>query len=435
MVEHVMTGVERDYLKIKPRPYDEFKAKKVLNAFLQMSDGANTEEHKKAEFELMHETEAWATALGERDRDVSVSDLRLYCENTRPALSSQALLSLGRFYRNSPYSETVRAKFDCVMTRLFSRPGPAGRVLLFSREETISHIKRLYADWSSVPLYTADTNEADVALTALSFEDLATEAENFATFDELIKSDFFARLRTFKESISEVFYAPNVAATALECNIRVGNAYVRLIEREHEKTKGKNINGKYASVNEQHVSDVAGWTLDVEEVIRLRNELYADQALAPENDEAKAATSNVFKFETKQRDVETGIVANIADQFRNINKWVLIFCGLLLLAFGGLWVWANYYAGDDVPSAKVQAITVEGTPLAEYIKTAKISDDTFYGLLNESWDAVPKEKRLEFLQKCLTTAQSSRAKQVQLIDSQGKQAGYASATKVYAGMP
>ncbi|MEO6051846.1 MAG: hypothetical protein ABIP78_11005 [Pyrinomonadaceae bacterium] len=46
-------------------------------------------------------------------------------------------------------------------------------------------------------------------LTALSFDDLAIEAENAGSFDQLIESEFFSRLRLFKESISELFYAPN----------------------------------------------------------------------------------------------------------------------------------------------------------------------------------------------------------------------------------
>src|SRR5436190_6148436 len=56
MVEHVLTGVEREYLKIVPKPFDDFNAKKALNAFLQVSEDSNSKEHKQAEFDLMQET-------------------------------------------------------------------------------------------------------------------------------------------------------------------------------------------------------------------------------------------------------------------------------------------------------------------------------------------------------------------------------------------
>ena len=72
------------------------------------------------------------------------------------------------------------------------------------------------ADWSSVPLYTADSDETNVLLTALSFEDLGAEAEGASNFDQLITNDFFGRLRLFKESISELFYAPSVTAAAID---------------------------------------------------------------------------------------------------------------------------------------------------------------------------------------------------------------------------
>src|SRR5689334_8545302 len=40
MVEHVLTGVEREYLKIVPKTFDDFNAKKALNTFLQIPDNS-----------------------------------------------------------------------------------------------------------------------------------------------------------------------------------------------------------------------------------------------------------------------------------------------------------------------------------------------------------------------------------------------------------
>src|SRR5215211_2808609 len=102
MVEHVLTGVEREYLHVVPKVYDVFNAKKALQIFLNIAETADSEEHKAAELALMQETETWGIALLERDHNIPVSLIRQYCENSRPALSSQAMLALARFYRNAP---------------------------------------------------------------------------------------------------------------------------------------------------------------------------------------------------------------------------------------------------------------------------------------------------------------------------------------------
>ena len=53
MVDHVLSGVEREYLKIVPRTFDDFKAKKAPNNFIHVSDTEDAGQHATAEFELM----------------------------------------------------------------------------------------------------------------------------------------------------------------------------------------------------------------------------------------------------------------------------------------------------------------------------------------------------------------------------------------------
>lgn len=439
MVEHVLTGVEREYLKIVPKTFDDFNAKKALNNFLQITENSNSEEHKKAEFELMHETETWCSALAERDRNMPVSSLRHYCENSRPALSSQALLALGRFYRNSAYSESVRAKFDFVITRLFSRAGMDDtRSCLFDRDEMIGHITKLYADWSSVPLYSADSDESNLLLTALSFEELASEAETVPNFDQLITTDFFGRLRLFKESVSELFYAPNVTAAAIDCNIRIGNSYVKLIQTEQAKMDAASIEAKYGEFSEQTVSDAAGWTLNAGEIMRTRAYEPAIEGEEPSLNNDTGRTVSTPSAKEPKRSVQEGgstFAAKLVSQFKAVNKWVLIVSAAMVMLCGGLGIWANYYAEEPVSTAGVRGFELESSPLNAYLKTAKVSGDTFYGILQPSWDVLPKEKRVEFLQKALAVAQQQKCRQVNLIGKDGKVAGYASATRTEVIMP
>ncbi|HEV7700418.1 MAG TPA: hypothetical protein VGO43_09340, partial [Pyrinomonadaceae bacterium] len=407
MVEHVLTGVEREYMKVKPNTFDDFNAKMGLNKFLQVADGpADSEEHKAAEFALMQETESWGIALSERDRGISVSSLRQYCENTRPALSSQALLSLCRFYRNLPFSEAVRAKYDFLITRLFSRPSAGDkRVCLFTRDEATGHLKTLYQDWSSVPIYTADEDDgSQMILAALSFDELAQESENAGSFDQLIESDFFGRLRMFKESISETFFAPLVAVAAIEANVRIGNAYVKLIAAERERMDADSIQAKYGGFDHESVSDATARTLELVDLLKAPT---FDAAEDPK-ESAQNHIAEVIEHrndvrrrdDVKQDDLpaEPSFISGLMANAFSVNKWFLTAAIALIAASAGLYIWANYVV-DETPST-VGIKTVTDTPLfREHIKSAKVSNEILYGLLLPTWESLPKEKRQEYVQK------------------------------------
>ena len=446
MVEHVLTGVEREYMKAVPNTYDDFKAKKALNNFIHVTDSTDAEGHAEAEFDLMQETESWCSALAERDKKIPVSNLRQYCDNTKPALSSQAMLAIARFYRNLPYSESVRSKFDFVLTRLFSRAAiDEKRVCLFDRDETVKHIKTLYADWASIPLYSADDNDSNVMLAGLSFEDLALEAERAGSFDQLIKSDFFGRLRMFKESISEVFLAPSVAAAAVDANIRIGNAYVTLIARERQQMDSNSIQSKYgSSLDSQIISDATAQTLELVDLLNAPMPAFeaANEETAVPNKamEPEASTPAAPRVEQNAPSIKTrasgdGIVTRLTDQVRSINKWVLVFCGVLILATGGLVIYSSYFAGEMPSSVGVASVDFENPAINEVILKAKVSNGTLYVSLQPTWDAMPKEKRQEVLQKIFQTGREKGFVQVNLIGKDGRSVGYASATRLDVSMP
>ncbi|MBK6722146.1 MAG: hypothetical protein IPG58_02360 [Acidobacteria bacterium] len=435
IVEHIITGVEREYLKVVPKAYDDFKAKKALNNFLQIPDGVNTEEHAEAEFELLQQTEAWCSALAERDKNVPVSALRQFCENTRPALSSQALLAAARFYRNLPYSEGVRSKFDFVITRLFSRANEnEQRVALFSREETLNHIKKLYAEWSSVPLYATNDDDTDVVLAALSFDDLAIESENAASFDQLIQTNFFGRLREFKESISELFFAPSVTAAAIDANVRIGNSYVKLISFEREKMDSDTIQSKYAEMDGDVVSDATARTLELVDVLKApRLERQQDEA----NVDTDESRESDYQGEPPEKIVQSkkkadprAMLGGIKEQILGFNKWVLIGCALLVLATGGLVVWSNYFAKPSVSNAGVVAVDFANPTIDAHIEKAKVSNTMLYAQMKESWETLPKEKRLEILKMMYDGGATRGFNQVNLIDKDGKAIGFASPNRL-----
>ena len=449
MVEHVLTGVEREYMKIVPNVYDDFVAKKALNSFLNVSENENSEQHAEAEFALMTETESWCSALGIRDAHVPVSSVRLYCENSRPPLSSQALVALARFYRNLPYTELVRSKFDFVMTRLFSRPDEHGtRVSLFEREDILNHINTLYKDWSSIALYSADEDESKVMLTALSFDDLATEAENTSTFDTLVERGFFGRLRNFKESISELYYSPHVTAAAIECNVRVGNAYTKLLSLEREKMDAESIQTKYGGENDQAASDAAGHTLNLVSILSeipapVRSSEDEPTLSTPtgeqERVDANALTSmrpleQVAKSKREKRE-RPAFFGNLVENALSMNRWFLgVSIGLIAASFA-IYLWSNFGAPGDATTKGVQTVAMENPVAQEHVNTSRISGETFYALMQPSWDMLPKEKRTEVLQAIYQTATEKGCKQVRLTSRDGKAAGYATSTRSEVIMP
>src|SRR5687768_17251727 len=209
MVEHVLAGVEREHMKMAPAAYDELEIKKALHRFLQVSGDVTSEDHADAVYKLLQETQGWHTALSASDKSISVANIRQFCENSRPVLSSQALMALARFYRNSPFSEAVRGKFDFVMTRLFSREiGDEKRKLLFGRIEMVAHVGTLYSNWASVSISADEDLEGvpSVVSAVAGFEAFVRESDAVESFDQLIASDFFNRIRLVKENTAELFY-------------------------------------------------------------------------------------------------------------------------------------------------------------------------------------------------------------------------------------
>jgi len=437
LVEHVVSAIEREHLKIIPKTYDDLSVKKALHKFMQVAEDAATDAHKQGEFQLMQEIEMWCSALSKRDAEISIAALRTYCENCRPKLSSQAMLALARFYRNLAYSEDVRGKFDYILTRLFSRAvADDTRKLLFSGSEMYGHIKALYADWSSIPLYSAD-DEQNIVLAAASFRELQQEAEDAAQFDDLIRSDFFGRIRLFKENIAEIFFAPTVITAAIECNVSVGNTYVRLLDKERLASGAAVTHEKYGSLDDQAVSEAAARTLELDTTLRH----LIDPSAEREDDEEPAeqhteSAEPVEKIEFPLHKVEPSVAAigprtSILEKVRvrtfGINPLLLIGAVVLITISLGIFAWASMYVEEDTALSKdVIMLKLDPIPFKENLKLAKKSGDTFYGVVLPGWETMTNEKREEFLRTISEYGKTGGWVNVNLLNGQGKTVGYAS---------
>lgn len=425
MVERVFSGVEREQSKVSPKPYDDIAVSKALHDFLQVSKNPNSPESAAAEFKLMQETESWYSALSHRDQNLLPVHLRRYCETTKPVLSSQALAALARFYRNSPFSEAVRSKFDLIVTRLFSKEvGGEKRELVFEFDELVQHLSELYADWSSIPLYSTD-DDSELSIIALKFEDFVTESVNATTFEELVKKDFYNRLRAFKESTGENFYAPMVTATAINCNIRVGNRYIELLNEEKRKNNGTKLEDKYSFLLDQTISEATSKTL---QLVQLLNE----KSYSPET---KAAPKETKPEELKEQPIETKTPVAEKEQSAykespfKVNKFLLALTILTIVATFGLYYWVEFVT-PQASSKEVQVLEMEGYYFKEYIKVAKITNETLIGVTTPAWAQISEEKRQEVLKNLLSVGKEKGFKSVHLLSSEGKTAGYVSSENI-----
>lgn len=425
MVEHVLSGIEREHMKIVPSPYDDLKAKKALHCFLQVQGDSTTREYADAEFQLMRETEAWNSVLSERDRTISVANLRRFCENSRPVLSSQALISLARFYRNSTFTELTRAKFDFVMTRLFSREIEGEkRKLLFGRAEMIGHIKTLYANWASVALYSVDDVSLKTRVIVAGFEDRVAEAESSLTFDQLIQNDFFKKVHEFKEATGEVFFTPEVVAATVDCNVKVGNKFVDLIRLEGDRTNLKSVEEKYGYEYDQIISEAAGKTLQLVEVLKNSPE--------SENDESiDGALPNVSKeFRPVGREAKKDKQPLITFELFAVNKWLLMATIVVVIASTGLYFWSSQTSTDTSSAESASDVSLENSPLKEYVRSGRATSETFYAIALPTWDQLDESKKREILQQALEFANKNGKKNVQFVNVRGRSVAFASQKKV-----
>jgi hypothetical protein len=449
MVEHVFAGVEREQMKVVPKPYDALNVKKVLHTFLQISKGKDTSEQAQSEFQLLQETENWYSTLTHRDKRISINHLRRYCETVRPPLSSPALVSLARFYRNSPYSEQVRGKFDFVITRLFSKDiANERREMAFNSQELTKHLKELYAEWSSIPLYPNE-DDAEILLAALQFDDFITEATVAESFDALIQHDFFNRLRLFKKETNENFLSPTVVAANIESNIKIGNRYVELLEKE--KSNKSIYEDKYGFLHDQSISDATGKTFQLVELLSRKTELPKPIAPpAPTKKEVKVNTEPVKNLnknvnkETKPTNEIKTAKEKPKTEFSNykkeekkdnknyygMNSWVLTAIIFAVIVSVGMYVWSNNSNSEAKEKNGVKIVNLENSSLKESIRNAQIKSEIFTANVLPAWDGFASAKKEELLKKIMSIGSDKGFKQVQLLNEQGKVVGFASPEKV-----
>lgn len=424
MVDHIISAIEREYMKIVPSGFTDLHVKKALHDFLKFTDEPHSNERLESEGLLIHATEEWCSALSERDSNISVTNIRRFCENSRPALSSQALMALARFYRISPFSEPVRGKFDFVITRLFTRDaGTERRMQLFGMTEMVGHIRDLYENWASIALFDTVSDVTELSARLMEFQKFIAEADAAECFDSLIKSNFFNRIRTFKEDISEMFFIPELTGAAIECNVRVGNRFVELLEIESAKLSAEIFGEKYGYTYDTVISGAASKTLNLIEIIKEVPELNCD---SPAEHPLEGAV------QPRLRESEAARPAALSGResgFFSVNRWLLAFTLIIIAACAGVYMWADKYSAESSAPVTAANVSLENTGLSEHIKIARSSSGTFYGVVDPTWDAMSVDVRKQVLMKSKSFAESKGLNKVNLLNGKGRTIAFSDGAK------
>lgn len=422
MVDHILTRVEKEQAKINSAPFDDLKVKQALHRFLQLDDEANASEVAEIEFVLLQETESWYSALTLRDKELSVEHLRSYCDSTVPSLSTQALLAIARFYRNAPYSELVRSKFDLIITKLYTKASSDGkRHTAMPTKALEADIKELYKEWSSIPLYAAEADDKELEFGAMGFQDFVEEARRAHSFDDLMSKDFFKRLNDFKARSNESFFAPHVVAAAIDCNVAVGNRYIELIENEHGGHRPDALTDKYGFLSDSAIT----------EAIRKVFSAHEAEELAKVEKAGKKKPKPIELFDVEKLNSTASKAKEKAEWYMANKKLVVatvvtVLLGLFYFFFSGYLLPSN----DDLAKGEVQEISLENSEFSNYITSAKISKDTAYAITNDSWERLAKPEKEDVMKKFLAAGTNKGFSQINFLDSKGRKVGYASVTRL-----
>jgi hypothetical protein len=417
MVEHVLAGIEGEYYRTVAPTYDDLVAKKALHRFLHIDAEPDSTEYAEAESALLTETEAWSSALYRRDENISVASLRRFCESCRPVLSSQALVSLSRFYRNGPFCAEGRQKFEYVMTRLFSREvEDQKRKLLFERRDMISHIKNLYASWSSVSMFEAHEEETAVKAIVEGFAEYVGKSRSAEGIEQLFESDYFKNLNALKDAANELFFVPEVTGAAIECNVRVGNRFIDLARKARSDKDLANVQEVYGYTHDQIVSEAAGRTLRL--IDHLKSSAGTDdiETLPP----SSPVPAQIKPVEDSGR----------RSSLLKVNKWLLLVTLVVVAGSVGLYVWADRASTPDTATLSANKVDLGGTDLAPYLRTGRTTSSTFYAITLPAWDSLPEEQKKQVVQNAVGFAKKMRLGRVQLLNYKGRSVAFGSDEKV-----
>lgn len=235
IAEQVLTNIERVQLKVPHKSYDAKKISALLSEY-KAGQTEETGESLQAEFRVLQELHFWRLTLARRDEAVKTFHLRRFYDENASSVTAQMLAALGCFYRSLMPSYEVRSKYDFVVTQLFSTKLPhEPRYVRVGGEELIERLQRYNIVWTGIEIDWADKKTRRIREEAIGiFDALRAEVGGYNRLEDLLKSNFFNRVRRHKQYLGETFFAPEVTAASIQCNVAVGNKFSQLVSEEND---------------------------------------------------------------------------------------------------------------------------------------------------------------------------------------------------------
>jgi hypothetical protein len=271
VVEVFLTQVEMSLLISAGSAFDYQGLKRQIDA---LRDGPPNE----ALAELIATNIAgWRERLTERDQAIEAYHMRRFCDGLKVAVDKEIMLAMARFYLEQPYSRNSLSKFDLVLTRAFSsKVGDFRHCLQADRETMTETLTGRFERWGR-PVAQGPAVERAVS----TFDEFVEECFSIEGFDQFSASRIFERLREFKSSLGDMFFAPSIAAVAVECNIALGNRLNVLIS-EAARDLGERLGSEFDIAGALHdTSPNAG--VYIKEILRELDEIGSSEPEAEED--------------------------------------------------------------------------------------------------------------------------------------------------------
>lgn len=426
-VDYVQAAVEGRVVGIAHTSVDDMEIKKVLHRFEQACSQPESDNCFEAESSLVNKLNDWEATLSGRDDELSPDSVRRYAEAANPPLSPQTLFAMLRFYHGRSYSERTQAKFDSVVTRLFSKSADGEkRDLLCSRADIRSHLVQRYKAWSGGQYQVASSAQEDTAPLILKFDEFITEAEAAIDPAKVLANDLLGRICEFKKSVGECLMIPEVTAAAVDCNIRISNKIIDLISTTIAQNGGQ-LPPKYAEFGKSFTSDALGRTLEFGSPATAGGQPASDRR--PKTHYRKVHPAERSKSTLQQKKRESRFRSNLL----GVNRWLLLATVLAVVISVGIYVWSEYFVGDSVSTEGVKVIDLEKPELKKYIKVSKVSGDILYAVVSADYEKLDAESRREYLQNVQHEGTLKGYRRVSFINEQGAAVGFASEERIDTG--
>lgn len=423
IVDYIFSSIEKKKNSHYPQKFDIGALKKRVKRLIDSKGIKNGAEELIQEESIVNEEIArWCVLLTQRDKGITGVDLMLYCEQSKPPLNTQALLSLIRFYLELPFSETIRVKLDVLMTRLFSFNVKKGkRQLSHSPNEIKLKLEEYYESFPNAPNFSEE-EQRKLKVAVEKFREFVSIAQNSRDLDALISSKLHEEIIRFKQQLGEDFLEPSVLAAAIECNVLVGNIYTDLLLQKKDLADVTDVSMKYPVLGQQTFLEAVVHNINSPDLFDSNTEAIDSKEITDgkETDLELQIRLNSKKAKKVRKSANTSKtkVAMLEFSSKIEHKWLIAVLAISVLLGIALYGYVEFFS-SDVKKAAAQPISLENTEFKEYIKIGKINNELFVGVVTDKWAQLSEDEKRKLVEKLLTLGKSQQFSKVYLLNNNG----------------